>query len=86
MDRRSRGHSDVVRLLLSWPVHAPRADCRDGQALVWAAERGHIDVVRLLLEWPVHAPRADCQNGKALSLTRRVHLDVWRLLKDYSPL
>ncbi|GAX86662.1 hypothetical protein CEUSTIGMA_g14070.t1 [Chlamydomonas eustigma] len=48
------GELDVVRLLLEWPEHTPRADC--GLALVDAASCGHLDVVRLLLEWPEHAP------------------------------
>ena len=31
------GHEAVMRLLLEWPDNAPRADCRDGMALVRAA-------------------------------------------------
>lgn len=53
----------MVRLLLTWPVHTPKANCRDGHALVLAAEAGNVDIVRLLLTWPHNAPRADCQVG-----------------------
>ncbi len=74
---------EVVRLLLSWPEHAPRADCLDGEALVNAAERGHVDMVRLLLSWPEHAPPADSRNGQALVFAaERGHVEVVRLLKD----
>ena len=41
------GHEDVVVMLLTWPQHAPTADCRDGQALVRAAKAGHEGMVRL---------------------------------------
>ncbi len=60
-----KGNESVVRLLLEWREHAPRADCLDGEALIRAAASGHFDVVRLLL-LNEHAPRADCQGGKAL--------------------
>ncbi len=61
-----RAHVDIVQLLLEYKEHAPRADCRDGVALVAAAEGGHVDVVRLLLEWKEHAPRAVCRDEVAL--------------------
>ncbi|GAX86060.1 hypothetical protein CEUSTIGMA_g13475.t1, partial [Chlamydomonas eustigma] len=61
-----------------------RADCRDGEALLYAAEGGHLDVVRLLLDWPEHAPRADCQDGQALLCAiEGGHLDVVRLLLEW---
>ena len=62
----------MIRLLLEWPVDAPRADCQDGEALVMAAFHGHLKVVELLLRWPEHAPRADCQGGRALTVADRV--------------
>ena len=38
----------IVRLLLSWPEHAPGADCMDGWALFAAAKGGHESIARLL--------------------------------------
>ena len=75
-----RGNAAVVRMLLTWPEHAPRADADDGEALLRAAAGGHVEVVRMLLEWPEHAPRADVQDGRALivacgGMNHRV--DVW---------
>ena len=56
-----------MHLLLTWPQHAPRADCRDHGAFDDGSQRGtSADVVRLLLGWPLHAPQADCPNCRAL--------------------
>ena len=90
-------HVDVCRLLLEWPEHIdvsrllldrlehpPRADCRDGEALVAAAAEGRVDVCRLLLGWPEHAPRADCREGEALVAAARCgQVDVCRLLLEW---
>ncbi len=43
-----------------------KADCRDGLAMVEAADSGHVDAVRLLLKWREHSPRAGCRDGQAL--------------------
>ena len=51
-------HVDVMKLLLEWPHHAPRADCDNGRALLGAVECGAEGAVKLLLDWPHHAPRA----------------------------
>jgi hypothetical protein len=55
-----------VRLLLSWPEHAPPADSRNGQALVFAAERGHVEVVRLLKD--AEARESGMQSSSSESL------------------
>ena len=74
------GHVAIARLLLSWPKNAPRADCQEGEALVFAAGVGLEPVVRLLLSWPHRAPRADCQDGEALvRAAERGHEDIVRL-------
>ena len=57
------GHAAMVRMILTWPLNAPRATCRDSWALVCAAGGGHDEVVRMLLTWPHFPPRADCQVG-----------------------
>ncbi len=62
------GHDNVLRLLLSTPITAPRADCMNGEALLEAARSGKASTVRLLLEWPHNAPRADSQGGNAIVL------------------
>ena len=77
-------NESIVRLLLSLPVHAPRADCKGGRALSFASMRGDESMVRLLLEWPVHAPRADCQDGEALVQAALMgHESMVRLLLDW---
>jgi hypothetical protein len=77
------GNVNAVRLILELPGNAPRADCRDGEALVSAAIAGHAEAVRLLLEWPNHAPRADCRDGDALMwAAKNGHTEVvWLLLE-----
>ena len=55
-----RGHVGVVRTLLSSPQAAPRADCREGGALIRAAGGGHTAIVEMLLSWPEHAPIGTC--------------------------
>ncbi|GAX84478.1 hypothetical protein CEUSTIGMA_g11898.t1 [Chlamydomonas eustigma] len=78
------GNVDMVRMLIEWPEHAPRADSQYGKALVFAARNGHLEIVRLLLEWPEHAPRADCRYGAALVLAAwNGHLDVVRMLLEW---
>ena len=73
----------LVQLLLTWPEHAPRADCKDGLALVAAATGGHEKVVRLLLAWPCHAPGAACQDGLASREAANGRYEgVVRLLRD----
>ena len=57
MEAASGGHDAVVRLLLSWPGSAPRADIRKGYALTCAIRCGHEHVVRTLMAWPENAPR-----------------------------
>ena len=80
----SYDRESIVRLMLSLPVHAPRADCNDGDALFWAAFNGTESIVRLLLEWPVHAPRADCQDGIALVRAAwKGHESIMRLLLEW---
>lgn len=61
MQKRSSEHSQD-----SAYVAAPRADCNNGDALVYACEYGHEQVARMLLTWPDHAPRADCNGGMTL--------------------
>ncbi len=80
----ARGRKDAVKLLLTRPNDAPRADCQNGDALVWAAQNGHSDVVRLLLTWKEHAPRADCRDGDALVwAAAKGRSDVVRLLLSW---
>ena len=62
------GHEGVVRLLLRWPQHAPRADCQNGMALIQAARKGFKGVVCLLLECP---SLADAQGESASSIILR---------------
>ena len=70
---------EMLGQVLRWTEHAPRADCRDGEALAAAARGGHAEAVRLLPAWPEHAPRADWQCRRALQLTEEP--EVVRLLQ-----
>jgi hypothetical protein len=67
-------------MLLGSP-HAPRADCKNGEALVDAAMKGHEAVVRLLLP---HFDRLGCQDGCALAAALQFgHDGVARLLSEW---
>jgi ankyrin repeat protein len=75
------GNINAVRGILAQPGNAPRADCRNGLALVGAAINDHPEVMRLLLERPEHAPRADYQDGWALTEAARFgKIEAVRLL------
>jgi hypothetical protein len=72
----------MVGLLLGWPQHALRADCREGFALVLCAHQGNAQVARLLLTAPHHATRANCSNGKTalVMACKRGHVEMARVL------
>ena len=38
----------MVRTLLNWPHHAPRADCHGGEALIWCDMGGQDGIAQLL--------------------------------------
>ena len=70
-----------MRLLLSAPHGAVRADDEDGWYLVLAARHGCLAVARLLLKWPVNAPRADGWNSDALQeAAAHGHLEMVKML------
>ena len=50
------GATEIVRMLLSWPLHPARADCHNGEALLRASVRGHAETVGLLLSRMSTAP------------------------------
>jgi hypothetical protein len=80
LDAALRGNQAVVSFLLRLN-NSPRADCRDGSALVAAAGGGHEGVCRMLLEWREHAPRADCDDGSALmEAVRKGHEGICSML------
>ena len=48
-----KGSLEVMRILLDWPVFAPRADCFRGLALRESASGGHLPALELLISmWP----------------------------------
>lgn len=80
------GGDHIARYLLGevHEAYAPRADCRNGDALVMACACGHVGMVETLLTWPRHAPFADCRNGYAVVFAAtNGHADVVRLLLQY---
>ncbi len=65
-------------------LRTARADCRDSEALILAAQKGHEDVVRLLLAWKEHAPRANCRDGMALiRAAEGGHVSMVKLLLEW---
>eukprot|EP00798_Chlamydomonas_sp_ICE-L_P009250 gene9250-biopygen9125 len=79
----SKGHTDIVRMLLEAHDHAAHADCQDGRALVSAAKSGHSEIVRLLLEASKHADHADSLEGEALVWAAKSgYTDIVRMLLE----
>ena len=67
---------------LNWP----RANFKDGKALVVASGYGHAAMVELLLDCPRDAPRADCQSGSAVfKACMEYRVDVLMVLRRYWP-
>jgi hypothetical protein len=71
------GHSSIVRLLLDWPVHAPRPDCQRGEALRRAREEGPVRIERLLLERQAASDAQTAARAAAVAqLRRRVRVHI----------
>ena len=56
------GHLSTLRLLMEWKDHPPRADCREVEALVQAAEEDKLPAVRMLLKWTDSAPKVNIRD------------------------
>jgi ankyrin repeat protein len=78
-----KGRKEVVKILLSWPQHAPRADVQNGAALIVASQKGHIGIVKTLLDWPEHAPSSELRAGLALRVAaKNGHVEIVTLLLE----
>ena len=80
----SRGHLDIVRLLLTEGADITIADNDGMTALHWASSRGHLDIVRLLLTEGADITIADNNGRTALILaSRNGHIDIANCLRKW---
>lgn len=64
-------------------ARAPRADVRDGLALITAAESGRVDVINALM-WSTTSPKVTCRNAAALvAATENNDLITFQALIDH---